>query len=1096
MAASGEGADLPAPAESMIPDLPAPVQIPGDSMPELPAPASQWDAELPAPVGNVEEGLFAADEVDLPMPVEDEPDLPAPYEPYGSDLPAPAYDDAQLPSPFEAPVSGLPYPVDSEVNLPSPFSAEDPELPSPVGAAGSFATHLADSPRGERDIWGRTIPAQAGSAGRPEAAAVAAAPEQLSSLQGEFRVAGRATADAIDLDQTELDQEGLARPEFVSPKAPRISEEAEAPAPEPGKFQKILRPALLGLVLLLGLGLAMGFTSAGFFGLGLLGEEETPGSTRQTRLRSGIRRATSDHWALAAEGSQDSGAETEAMTGAVRPREKGVPATDSYVGYIKAMARLKQRALSKDADDKERCTFALTTGFFLLRYGYEKAREFDAREALDATGGDTDETAPYRLAKVALDLTRGKWDDVEEELVKLVEDHPENADVFLLEGELLIRREKYTEAEAALRKALMARSGDPRLVYVLAKSQILAGHVKEGRQRMAEVLQMDEQHPLAILGVAKSMRAEERYAEAVRLLRRLSDEKAPLGPPSLQAEAHRMAGDILVRQGKGEDAVREMTQALAKKEGDAEILADLGRLYYQRGQYMAAFQQYVTINTLGQPRLDATIGQIRSLLAMRKLGEASEAIIKARRKWPKDPQLPYYQGIVFEERDHIKKARAEYQTALGKDPQFFFPTIRLARLLLRERKKKAAKKAILKAVQKNPKAAVLHDGLGDLYVSLGELDEARKSFERAIEIDPDLQSANYNLASVLLNLGEHDTSLQQFLKVQAMGNDTLDLHYGLARSYQALKRFDKAIEEYNAVLALDPDNEEYAFAAGTAYFEKGDYEKARQRFHQTLTLDSKLHRAHFLTAMSFLRQGNPVQAEKRFRIALEYFRDSLEYGFWLAVSLEMQAKDGEAREVYLGLDRVVNRAPKRIKEVPDLYFRLGSNILRDGSPRQAVVYLTRGLSRKEKRAEPWFLTGEALFQLNFYEKAIGFFKEAIKRKRNHVDAHYRTAMASLLRKRQNRGRAIEHFRQVVAQDKEHKHLDAYKHLGYLYRDSRRIPEALKMLRIYLKLAPPDALDRREVDREIYALTARKSTPGKPHGPTPPPKPQDEEPGEE
>ncbi|MBM4321386.1 MAG: tetratricopeptide repeat protein, partial [Deltaproteobacteria bacterium] len=549
----------------------------------------------------------------------------------------------------------------------------------------------------------------------------------------------------------------------------------------------------------------------------------------------------------------------------------GTPASDAYINYNHSLEEQKKLVFSPKASDKDRCIFALTAGFFTMRYGQNDALAGEARRALDAAGS-SDEISECQLAEVSLALAAGKLDDAVEPVEELLRKDPQNSDAMLLKGEMLIQRKQHAAAAQILRQAMMLRSSQPRLTYALARAQLLDGKVLEGRQRMEEVLQLDEDHPLATMAMAEELRSREKYADAVRILRRMTNEDRPLGPNLLLANAHQLTADMLTRQGKSDDAVRELTQALTRKPGNVEILLELGKLYNQRGQYEQALQQYDSINSLGKPNLDAHIGQIRCLLALRKLSEANEVIIAARREWPENPQLPYYQGIVQEERGAIDKAREEYQNALKQDPHFFYPTIRLARLFLREGKKDEALKAMLKAVKENTKAGVLQDGLGELYITLNDLPRARTAFEKALELDPLLHIARFHLASTLLNLGESQAALEQFLKVQASGNDALEVHYGLARTLQALGQFDQAIEEYNAVLALDEDNDEYSFAAGTAYFEKGEYEKARQRFNQALALNSKLHRAHFLTGLAFLREGNAVQAEKRFRIAVEDFR--------------------------------------------------------------------------------------------------------------------------------------------------------------------------------------------------------------------------------
>jgi len=1112
-----------------------------DDGPDLPVPAGADDPDLPAPwlTGEEETASYpAVDEVDLPLPVAPEADLPAPAsrrqppsfaeevdllapDEGAVDLPQPAQAAAELPRPFRARTGQVLLDEEEEagVDLLAPLE-QDSDLPAPlrfspdedVGAWADRAVSLEGEELGAAEVAGRFTALGEDLGTSPGDGEVPLESQEVllpPKPGGAFRVQGRQStaqvpvSSSIDLDAVPTGPlETLSRPEFVPRDAPHLG--GGVPPHQPasriiGEPTGLSRVLALTVLLVLGVGTGLGFSRLGFFGAALFASPPEPTVARGTPAADDAPPAAAGSGDAAGTGegtgtgatavaTPGTGSGTAADEEPLLPpvpvvKVNGIPQTDSFLGYTRALAEMKRGALAKDAPDKERCLYALTVGLYQLRYGHEPARDKEAREALEATGGDTDETPLYLTAELALDIAAGKGEEIDERLEKLRATEAENPDFLLVNAEYLVRKKDYAPAVQLLRKGMMLRSADARLTYLLAKTQLLDGKVQEGRQRMNEVLQLDPEHPLALLAVATELRNREKLGDALRMARRVTSPRRPLGPIALQAKAHILAADLLVRQGKSDDAVKELTRALTQKPNDGELMNELAKLHYQRGQYELAMQQYEAINALDKPTLEATIGLIRCYLAQRKLSQANEAIVAARRTWPDDPQLPYYQGMVHEERGKIDRAREEYQASLKLDAKFFFPTIKLARLFLRDGKKDEALKAMLRAVKDNPKAAVLQDGLGELYITLGEFQKAKKAFEKALDLDPQLHIARFHLASVLINLGEFKQALTQLMKVQAAGNDTLELHYGLARVYQSLKKYDQAIEEYNAVLALDPNNEEYAFAAGTAYFEKKDYEKARTRFDQALTLNSKIHRAHFLTGMSYLHQNNPTQAEKRFRIAVEDFRESIEYSFWLAVALEMEGKFDEAREIYFGLERVVTRNPRRIKEIPDLYFRLGRNILLAGQPGKAAIYLTKALDRKDRRPEPWYLAGEALYQLNMYEKSQSLFREAIQRKRDYPDAHYKIAMSYLLEPQPNRLSAIEHFRNVINYDKEKQHIDAYKHLGFLYRDGGQFNEAIQMLNTYLRLSGSSAPDQREVRREIDALSSARDAA---HRTVPPP----------
>ena len=266
---------------------------------------------------------------------------------------------------------------------------------------------------------------------------------------------------------------------------------------------------------------------------------------------------------------------------------------------------------------------------------------------------------------------------------------------------------------------------------------------------------------------------------------------------------------------------------------------------------------------------------------------------------------------------------------------------------------------------------------------------------------------------------------------------------------------------------------EEALQAARASLKAGDQERARELLDRALGLNADLHVARYLLARSLLGEGRAEDAEDQLRLAMKTTGDQLVYGYWTAIALEAQGKDGEAKDLLLKLEAYLDAAPGRIEQVPDFYLHLGKILLRRGLSEQAVRHLSRSLGPSERRSEPWFLTGEGLFRLNLYEKSIGFFQEAIARKPNHVEAHFKIARANLLRDKPNRGEAIRHFRKTILLDKKHRHIEARKYLGYLYRDGGDTRQALHTLNGYLRLLTPQARDRSEVLREIAALSGRR-----------------------
>ncbi|NNF15197.1 MAG: tetratricopeptide repeat protein [Gammaproteobacteria bacterium] len=167
------------------------------------------------------------------------------------------------------------------------------------------------------------------------------------------------------------------------------------------------------------------------------------------------------------------------------------------------------------------------------------------------------------------------------------------------------------------------------------------------------------------------------------------------------------------------------------------------------------------------------------------------------------------------------------------------------------------------ALKLDANLAEVHAALGELYLSVGRLDQARASYQSALALDAksieayaglakvfnaqgDYEAAEtqyrgaidllpgywngYNLlAQFLLRRGRYEEAAENFQRVIAFTPDNAHAYNNLGATYYLLGRFDQAADYYSRSLELEPGRAAYS-NTGTMHYYSGDYQQAAAMF--------------------------------------------------------------------------------------------------------------------------------------------------------------------------------------------------------------------------------------------------------------------------
>jgi tetratricopeptide (TPR) repeat protein len=115
------------------------------------------------------------------------------------------------------------------------------------------------------------------------------------------------------------------------------------------------------------------------------------------------------------------------------------------------------------------------------------------------------------------------------------------------------------------------------------------------------------------------------------------------------------------------------------------------------------------------------------------------------------------------------------------------------------------------ALEKNPKAASLHNLMGLVYLAQDNSRAATQAFTAALEADPANDDARLNLAALELAYGDFASALKRFDEVLANRPNEPELVTSRAVALRGLKRFDEAEAAYRKAQTLPGANPDIGY---------------------------------------------------------------------------------------------------------------------------------------------------------------------------------------------------------------------------------------------------------------------------------------------
>ncbi|MCF6151329.1 MAG: tetratricopeptide repeat protein [Candidatus Kuenenia stuttgartiensis] len=161
-------------------------------------------------------------------------------------------------------------------------------------------------------------------------------------------------------------------------------------------------------------------------------------------------------------------------------------------------------------------------------------------------------------------------------------------------------------------------------------------------------------------------------------------------------------------------------------------------------------------------------------------------------------------GMIYFGKGDIDPALHEFQTSvsLEADPEYRH---NLGMAYQRKGMQQEAMQEYLLVLGANPDSALTHNNMGNIFISLGNIDEGIMKFKEAIRLKPHYYDAHFNLGLALFKKGLLNDSIEEFRLAVKYEPDHPEVHSCLGTAYANAGMIEESIRAYNETLRLQPN---------------------------------------------------------------------------------------------------------------------------------------------------------------------------------------------------------------------------------------------------------------------------------------------------
>jgi tetratricopeptide (TPR) repeat protein len=192
----------------------------------------------------------------------------------------------------------------------------------------------------------------------------------------------------------------------------------------------------------------------------------------------------------------------------------------------------------------------------------------------------------------------------------------------------------------------------------------------------------------------------------------------------------------------------------------------------------------------------------------------------------------------------------------------------------------AALAELAKALQQDPKFALAHAAVGDIYRKQGNLEQAVGAYEKSCDLNPYSFKPHYNLGVTYQMLSSAAKTAQAaadylqkavntYLRATTLNDGDFDAKLNLAACYYQQGKYDLALQICEAAIKLSPDSPFGYSNLGIIYDAQNQPYKAIQAYKASLERDTHQPKLILNMGSTYMRLKRYNEAMLEFRLAAQ-----------------------------------------------------------------------------------------------------------------------------------------------------------------------------------------------------------------------------------
>lgn len=280
-------------------------------------------------------------------------------------------------------------------------------------------------------------------------------------------------------------------------------------------------------------------------------------------------------------------------------------------------------------------------------------------------------------------------------------------------------------------------------------------------------------------------------------------------------------------------------------------------------------------------------------------------------------------------------------------------------------------------------------GLGDVYLSQKNYNEAIKNYRKALTVDKKFVEAQLRIGYLYLGAKNLNESRTAFEEAKTVDSTFAPVYRGLGEVYTAARQYKFAKDNYRIFLRLSGDNTAAKANYATSLFKSGEFDEAITTVEEVLAVDKSRNNLNRLATFSCYDK-KPQDLAKGLKFSETFFAQTTpekiipkDYAYLGRIQLKLKK---DSAMIDQGIDNLIKAYELDSSDVT-LLNEAYKNSYYNKRYNKAVQLINSKIATGTADANDYMMLGKSYYQLNQYNKADSVFNQVSVKDPNNLDSY-------------------------------------------------------------------------------------------------------------